>query len=287
MNISMDLLQTFVIYVETENVVKTAQLLGISQPAVSAHLKRLQEHLPVPALITKGRRKELTEYGRALYSAMQNGMKEINRGIERTNQRYIAPEQLSLRIGVRNELLPRIAQMIGFPGTLIFSSSSTKQSTEDLLDNKIDVAITTATIDSPHLIAKTLFSEGVKLICHKKFLKKSTELKNFAVDRLAETIPILSYREDAPFLKEWCSWCGITQAQLRIAVQCENWSAIAALVTAGRGYSVVPENIPIDLSEVSEFAITKKIVAETKIFALYRKDFAKIPPLSHLTIQSK
>ena len=284
MNISMDLLQTFVSYVETESVVTTAEHLGMSQPAVSAHLKRLHEQLPVPPLITKGRGKELTAYGRTLYDAVKHGMKEIDRGIESTNQRYMTPEQVTLRVGVRNELLPRIAQILEFPGKLVFTASSTKQSTEDLLENKIDIAITTAAADSPYLVAKVLFSEPVKLACPKKWMQDAPSLEAFREKGLAATLPILSYRADPPFLPEWSKWCDLKMNQLKIAVQCENWFAISSMIGAGRGYSIIPASIPTTTDLVTEITVPTRVIAETKIYALFRKEFYKIPPLSHLKI---
>lgn len=179
MNISIDLLQTFALYVESASVVKTAERLGISQPAVSGHLKRLEELLPLPPLVNRGRRKTLTAYGQSLYDALQSGLKEIDRGIERTNQQFISPDRLSIRIGVRREMLARFAQMFEFPGQMIFSSLSSRDAIRDLLNHSIDVAITTAAPDSPDIVAKKLFAEGVKLIVHKRWALNRKRLSEF------------------------------------------------------------------------------------------------------------
>lgn len=83
----MDLLQLqyFLLLANEQHVTKTAELLNISQPSLSATIKKLEAELGVPLFIRKGRNIELSSYGRAYqqyveeaFLALDNGRRIIN-----------------------------------------------------------------------------------------------------------------------------------------------------------------------------------------------------------------
>ncbi len=59
-------LQTFLTLCETGNYTKTAQLLNITQPAVSQHIQFLEDYYQVSLILGKGKNFSLTEEGKAL-----------------------------------------------------------------------------------------------------------------------------------------------------------------------------------------------------------------------------
>lgn len=60
-------LETYLKVVEYKSYTKAAQELNLTQPAVSAHIKRLEEHYGVRLILTNGRRFVLTKEGEILY----------------------------------------------------------------------------------------------------------------------------------------------------------------------------------------------------------------------------
>ncbi|MFT4574968.1 LysR family transcriptional regulator [Marinomonas primoryensis] len=59
-------LTTFKALVEKGSFTQTAKLLGLTQPAVSQHIQKLERGLGEPLLIRHGRTTEVTEAGRVL-----------------------------------------------------------------------------------------------------------------------------------------------------------------------------------------------------------------------------
>ncbi|TDO98740.1 LysR family transcriptional regulator [Marinomonas balearica] len=60
-------LTTFKVLVETGSFTQTAKLLGLTQPAVSQHIQKLEKGLGNALLIRHGRRTELTSAGKLLF----------------------------------------------------------------------------------------------------------------------------------------------------------------------------------------------------------------------------
>ena len=63
---------TFRTLVETGSFTQTARKLGLTQPAVSQHIQKLEKGLGEPLLIRHGRSTELTEAGEVLYKHVQD-----------------------------------------------------------------------------------------------------------------------------------------------------------------------------------------------------------------------
>ncbi|CUB02465.1 LysR family transcriptional regulator [Marinomonas fungiae] len=63
---------TFRTLVETGSFTQTARKLGLTQPAVSQHIQKLEKGLGEPLLIRHGRSTELTEAGEVLYRHVQD-----------------------------------------------------------------------------------------------------------------------------------------------------------------------------------------------------------------------
>src|SRR4051812_36584928 len=93
------LLQTFVIFAESDSIVAAAARLGLSQPAFSFQLKKLEDVLPHPVLTFKGKRKVLTHYGRSLYQSLKRGFDRLDLAYESANRMYASAEHVELRIG--------------------------------------------------------------------------------------------------------------------------------------------------------------------------------------------
>ena len=59
--------KTFIALVETGSFTRTAHKLGMTQPGVSQHVRKLEDYFSLPLLVRKGKRFELTEAGRQVY----------------------------------------------------------------------------------------------------------------------------------------------------------------------------------------------------------------------------
>src|SRR4051794_33298155 len=97
------LLKILIAFAESKSLVAASERLGITQPAVSQRLSRLQAGLPQPLYAFEGRRKVLTHYGRALYELAKENEAHLVQGLENLNRRYSSGSGLVMRVGGRKE----------------------------------------------------------------------------------------------------------------------------------------------------------------------------------------
>jgi DNA-binding transcriptional LysR family regulator len=275
---SLDLLRSLVAFAESRNLVEAAQRLGLSQPAVSIHLKRLEGATPVPVFSVEGKRKVLTHYGRALYVATRRELNRLEQSLEHVDRIYAFPEKLTLRVGARREIVHRVAQCIDFPGKIHFSTLSSQRAVARLLDHTVDLAVSHDQPDHPEIISRRLFSNGVMWVAHRKWLGSQEATLEMAADRsFLSKVPCLAYREDAPFLREWALHQGLRLRDLNIRYVCEDWASIIKLVEAGAGYSLVPDDMEVSSALVSTIGIPSSVIPKITHYALFHPDLRKIP----------
>ena len=268
---NLDLLQTFVTFCEEKSVVKTAKKLGLTQPAVSQQLSKLDNSLPHALFAQVGRRKQLSVYGRALFNEVAPSISSLQRSVELVGDGYKDPSRITLRIGVRSELIPRISSMLNFPGRMIFTDASSDAAVSGILNNDFDVAVSRIKPDSSEIVSLPLFEGGTKLIW--SFGSRSN--RKPSITKLLNSRFVM-YADPHPFLSEWLSHEKIDFDQLRLASVCEDWQAIVSLVSKGNAFSIVPENIKTDPSLVSQCSISPSIIKPTKFYLLYRRELRSI-----------
>ncbi len=86
MNYTLHQLKVFLTIVEAESISKAAQVLFLSQPAVSIQLKNLQEQFDIPLTELVGRRIFITDFGREIAAAAASILSEV----ERINHKTLA-----------------------------------------------------------------------------------------------------------------------------------------------------------------------------------------------------
>lgn len=82
-------LVTFKTLVETGNFTQTAQQLGLTQPAVSQHIKKLEQGLGAALVIRHGRTTELTHAGEVLFKHILNLEACYERFMEKWQQEVV------------------------------------------------------------------------------------------------------------------------------------------------------------------------------------------------------
>jgi DNA-binding transcriptional LysR family regulator len=280
MKIPLDLLRTFVTVAESETFSDAGRKLGLSQPAVSVQLKKLEDLLPQPVFTLEGKRKTLTRFGRAALEELGNRLGTIDKAMDRVIQLYSTPENIALKIGVRTELFTRVVQYIRFPGRVQFMGMSNQESITALLNHDIDIAITHQRPDLSTIFAAKLWSEGVKLVVHRKHTGGKGLSEVLARDpQFLVGTPFLAYKSDSPFIGEWLRHCGVARAQVRVLRICEDWRAIMAFIEQEQGYSVMPRDIASQMKEVVSYDIPFDIVKPVPFYALYHEDLRRIPAI--------
>ena len=108
-NISTDGLRTFVMVVEVGGFAKAGDLLGLSQPAVSLQIKRLEDVLGYKLFKKQGQRQVLNQYGELLLPMAKQMMQHNDAILQQFTSENIAGK---VRLGIPSEFAARILPSI-------------------------------------------------------------------------------------------------------------------------------------------------------------------------------
>ena len=269
--LSLDLLRTFVTFVESAGITEASRKLHLSQPAVSVQLRKLEESLDHPLFTFQGKRKVLTHYGRAMYEILKGKLSEIDSSVEAINLRYADPTQVRLRVGARKEVIARIASQITFPGRLYFVNMSNQEILSKLIKNEIDIGITHQRPDQSNIFSKVLFSEGTRFCIHRDLLGKNKLSLSLVSDpEFLLNTPCVAYKiENPPFLRTWAEHCKFDLEKLFIKCVCDDWIAIMKMVEGKVGYSIIPEGVPLLSPEILAIPLPEKIIPRMSFYLMY------------------
>lgn len=134
-------LQYFLLLAKEQHVTKTAELLHISQPSLSATIKKLEEELGAPLFVRKGRNIVLSPYGEAFKTYVENAFLSLENG-KQVIARMKNAEDSILNLGllspyVWNELLLHFSDL--YPEITINRRSIEDQRFLDgILEGEID-----------------------------------------------------------------------------------------------------------------------------------------------------
>lgn len=153
-----------------KTVKETAQLLNLSQPAVSNALSRLRHHFEEPLFATVGRRLEPTPFARTLTVPVSNALEEIERII--CSRSDFVPETAERTFTIVcsdyvhevfiTNLLRQLSEIAPNVGLLVLLISETTSSLFD--DGKIDFLIAPTPLTFPSHPKASLFNETYSCI---------------------------------------------------------------------------------------------------------------------------
>lgn len=274
--IPIHLLNAFMVFNDLQNIIKAAEVLGITQPALSKQLKALETKIPQPIFVLQGRRKILTPFGRDLQKRIKGQIGNIQETLRESLLLHSDLNQIQIRISGRRGILDRISEKLQFKGTLVLNESSNQQVIDDLLSMKTEIGIAYDFPNSFNLVAKPLFKEEFKIAIPKKFIFK---LKKYGKPLFEELIlnPCLGFKIEDEILNQLCAEHSLSKSHLRINRITSNYSSIAKMVDAGLGWAVIPSYLEVDLKQNWSIPIPREVLTSRKFSILYRHEFSKTP----------
>ena len=284
---SLDLLSTLVAVAESPNLIEASRVLGISQPAVTAHLQRLEQSAPYPLFTFQGKRKVLTRFGQSVYESARDNLQELEQGLAEVVQAYAQPEKLTLRVGCRREIFTVVARKFRFPGRVEFSALSNHKAVSRLLDRSIDIAVSYSRPEAADIMAKKIFTFGSRLVVHKKWIEHShpLTLSLASSTEFLTRVPALAYRREAPLLREWLIAQAIDPSKITPRMLCEDWRLLMHLVEAGAGYCVLPSNNETTSPDVLGIDLPSTVLPQVPYYALFHQELRRIPGFENLLAQ--
>lgn len=278
-------LRTFVAVAEEAHLTRAAERLFISQPAVSAHIKALEEELGVALFTRSARGMQLTREGQALRPRAEAALKSVG---ELLNQARSLRENLSgdLKIALNTDPdLLRVHRLmdalrIAHPKLQVhLPQSSSNIIIEDVRAGRLDGGFAYVAQDGPGLPPELT-----------SLHLATTSLHVVAPPAWAERLNACTWADLAQESWVWftdaCPCCGLLERQLlpfvteirKVAVT-DYEGTLKALVSSGAGLGLMQGDEARNWARVGEVCIWPHDELSIGIFFLMRADRAGDPAL--------
>lgn len=254
------------------DVVRAAKVLGVTQPALSFQLRRLEESVGFKVFAFSGKRKVLTKAGQEFVRDVQGFYRELNQSklkFERESQDLKAQ---ALKIAGRRELLLPLLSF-PFPGQIEWVLTSSAEAIDGLKQHRFDLAVSARTQVSGDLVAKLFFESKLKLIFPRAWVRPGSKVGHQVEAWINH--PAIVYGNHHAYLDEYLKLKKIPADRLRITRVVEDWFSVVELVRYGFGWSVVPEAWGVHTDQVVEVPIADSAALTQKIYLYYRREDRK------------
>jgi DNA-binding transcriptional LysR family regulator len=274
-DIPIQLLNSFVIFNDSKNIIEAANRLGISQPGLSKQLKQLEQQLPDRIFTIRGRKKSLTPFGKELHRRIKSRIGNLQREIEVARILHTSPNLVTLRIAARRGILDRISSKLKFTGGLIFEESSSDGVLHSLQHMKADIGITHTLMNSHELIAKPLFVEQFQLVIPKTLCANRPEIGSELCSQLLE-LPCLGYGVRDKILETVFWFYSVSPEKLRIVRATENYLSLLDMVEANLGWTILPKYLRITEKSHWTIPLPASAVPTRRFHLVYRAEFSRM-----------
>ncbi|MDP1560714.1 MAG: LysR family transcriptional regulator [Pirellulaceae bacterium] len=237
----LDQLRYFLRIAETKSFTRAAELLSVSQPALSRSVQKLEEELGVPLFVRKSRVVELSDSG----SKFKIRAEQILTLVDDTKAQLTDDGKTGrIRIGaiptVAPYFLPTFLKTFAKnfnEATAEVYEDTTKNLLHQLTQGEIDFAVLALPINEKHIEVESLFEEELLLA-----LPRHHELCDKAQIRLKdlEQIPFVMLDEPHCLSTTILSFCRNRSLQPVIVGRTNQLSTVQELVSLNHGISMVP-----------------------------------------------
>ena len=234
-------LQYFLLLAKEQHVTRTAELLHISQPSLSATIKKLEEELGAPLFVRKGRNIVLSPYGEAFKTYVEDAFLSLENG-KQVITRMKNVEDSILNLGllspyVWNELLLHFSDL--YPEITINRRSIEDQRFWDgIMEGEIDFYLGGLNLieglDTSRLQYSVLYEDSMVLLVHKNHPLAGQQ----SIDlRECSTEPFINLSEDTnlqQFLNQIFQQAGFIP---KVVMTCD-YTLRDQMVSEGHGVSI-------------------------------------------------
>jgi DNA-binding transcriptional LysR family regulator len=268
MALELDDLRSFLTLSEQLHFRRAAELLHISQPALSKQIRRLEDRLGGQLLIRRSRGLHLTSAGQVLLQHARQII-EDSESAERITRLALKGEAGTLRIGFGIAVLARGLPNLmlrfrkRFPNVdLSVRNMSTSDQTQALSDKKIDVGFVRLPIHMEDIEAIPIVKERLMIVLSGQATHKSTD----GLTALRNAPFILPCRADsASFYDHVLRTCRAAGFVPKVVQEADVFFTALNLVRAGLGVSIAPSAVQLMRVPEIRFAETRIPDAEWNI----------------------
>lgn len=265
-------LNYFLEIAETGNISRAAERIGISQPALTLAIKRLENAFGQEVLIREKTGVRLTKAGEKLATQSRSLMNEwekikgdSTRDEVEVGGRYTIGCHPSVAMYTLPYFMPQIfTEFERLNINLVHGLS--RKITEDVISFKIDFGIVVNPVPHPELVIKTLNSDEVTLW-------SSSNLT--ALNNIKSPEAVLICEPDLLQTGEIQRQLAKKKIKFARVIHSSNLEVITTLVASGAGVGILPGNVAKRLKEFNLKAIDRTFSFPDKICFIYRSDAQK------------
>jgi DNA-binding transcriptional LysR family regulator len=241
-SLNLDQLRTLLEVVEVRSFSAAARRLNLTQPAVSQHIQELERRFGVRLIERMGKQAHATAPGRELVAAAHQIFRDCELA-ETTMRRFRDGWIGRVHLGTTNTamtyVLPPILRRLRLdhPGIdLLVTNMATRESIEQIVENKIDLALVTLPVEERKLRITLLRPQMLVAILPASMADVPDEI---TPDYVMRQPFILEHERGAvrSLVTEWLSG----QMPLRAVMQLGTIEALKTAVESNLGISIVPE----------------------------------------------
>lgn len=276
MALELDDLRSFLVLSEQLHFRRAAEILHISQPALSKQIRRLEGHLGGPLLIRRSRGVHLTSAGEILLRHAREVI-EGSEAAERVTRLALRGEAGALRVGFGIAVLARGLPNLmlrfrkRFPNVdLSVQNMSTSDQMQALNDRKIDVGFVRLPVRSENIETIPIVNERLMIVL--------SEQATFDVKKglaaLSNAPFILPCRADSvSFYEHVFRTCHAAGFAPRVVQEADVFFTALNLVRAGLGVSIAPSAVQLMRVPQIRFAETRIPEAEWSIGIAWNRQY--------------
>jgi DNA-binding transcriptional LysR family regulator len=275
--VNLEWYRSFIAVYQVGTVSGAAQVLYLTQPAVSQHIASLESVLSTQLFERMPRRMLPTEAGKRLYNQAIAAIETLE-AIANNNTFANAPSLI--RLGTPQEffsewLVKRLPQSDKTLFTIQFGLAN--ELIEQLVANNLDYVIATQKITRSELEYQALYEESFWLVAPPKWeIPIPSEILQVDLTSLEEWLtkqPLISYAEELPIIRRFWRVVFGRRSQMQAQYIIPDLRGIRRAIASELGYSVLPDYLCDEwIAEGKLALILKPTKAVTnQIWLAYRK----------------
>jgi DNA-binding transcriptional LysR family regulator len=237
-------LKTFIAVAEEGNLTKAAERIHASQPAMSAHIKALEEELGLPLFLRTPRGMQLTESGQGLKRKAETILLATD---DMVNQAKVYREDLSGSLHVALNTDPEFLRITELISTLAethpniklrLSQSYSASILHDVRDRRIDAGFCFFQNNNSEIEQISLQEIPVRIIAPAAWAAK---VEGHSIEQLA-ALPWIKPDDECPFMKIVDGIFKDSGIAMTNYIEADSEDVIRQLVAAGKGISVIKQH---------------------------------------------
>jgi DNA-binding transcriptional LysR family regulator len=286
--VNLEWYRSFIAVYRVGTVSGAAQVLHLTQPAVSQHIAALESALGDSLFQRLPRRMLPTDEGKRLYTQVAAAIEQLE-SITTRNLPADAPQLI--RIGTPQEFfVERILNRLPQAENLLYriQLGLAPDLIEQLLKGRLDLVIATQKITRSDLEYQPVYKENFWLVAPSDTLLplplESLQVDLTALEQWLRSQPLIAYSEDLPIVRRF--WRVVFGRRLDVVPRLvlPNLQMIRQAIVAGFGFSVLPNYLCQDLVDSGGLTLILKPTdaVSNQIWLAYRKSERQSPRIQLL-----